>query len=900
MAKKNKDVSKAVAKIDPAAFASIFAKGMMAPSKKAPKKKDIQRAAATSLAQFSAPPGKGGRSALPPSTPLRPTFRHPKGGGKGGLWEAAGEVIPPAAKSVAKAIEAVRPKHGKGREAGYSLGGLLYTKPAKDVAYTAMGVGPGLVYAGQKEYETRGKFTLPLLENIGKSVAESFTHPIRQYNRPGGSTELLSNWLIPLTAGTGAAVRGAELGSTAAALRAGEITGTQALRRAARTAWRPQPLKREIRFQGATVHPPAYKSAVGGVMQKHVADRAMQYMLDNPNSLPAKVFKTQNPMFKGLRVLSPEQRFARMHRYQQDMLSEAKAGRATYRMGPDVGPTAAAKIAGVVTRKDISAIRRSKRAERLTKAEQKAMGPEEANHIHSTRGWMQQENHHDIWNMGTKGDKWIVKSHDFHNGEVIPIKAPPDTINLDPTKWDSNYKLANYFKNMFNVDRKKVAKNPENYRFLTADTIKGLAPHLVQVKNGRVTVESGGRLEDWAQHIDNLTQTVRVGRFYHPGYVQNSIQNRVLHLSQAGMHAFRNAYWYHHRFPEIVGKHGREDIAGALEELSGSSRAQAVIGEIPKIGEVPIKKGGRFQKFERPVERARQAGETFWHNVDDRAVRMQMLYHELSHAGYNNNAKIMDLVGRYLDRDPEAIKELTPIAWRARKEAIDYGEMTPTERATLKRLFIAYGWARGASTYSARFAFQHPVQAHIAQEIGLEGHHKVDDFFKNAGGMIPDWLEGIVPVGHNKKSPWVAETGWLPPFETPADFMQSLMTGNAGLSSEIAPGPQMALEALTGRTKYGQQLKGPKERVEEPIKETLKRFRPVGALAPFVTHKPTSTVRGGPGLAAMRLLGVPFEQIRDIEKTAKVGQQLYRAGLSRHDQIDFDRQVAFDQLPNQV
>jgi len=888
MAKKSKDVSKAVAKIDPSAIASIFAKGMMAPSKK----KDIVRAAAPGLAQFSAPPGKGGRSALPPSTPLRPALARAKGKGLdvGSVLHEAAKIaqqpaIVTAAQALGKGPKEIRGK--KTQKAGWSLGGLLYTKPFTDLAYTAEGLGPGLVYSGEQLYKTRGKYAGTMGKQFLQSLEESIKHPIRQYNRPGGSTELAGNWLLPVGFGAGTVARGVEAGATASALRAGEITAGQALRRTGRTLIRPQPMKRTLTVGGVKVHPPAFKSALGGYTQK-AADRAIQYMLDNPHNLISRAMAHNNPIFGGISTiasaLSPEHYFGRTLRYQKGMLEEARLGRSTYRLGPDVGPTAPARVLGTITRKDIAAIGKGKRATRMTRAEQQAMLPKEFDHISSSRGYTAQEYHHDLWNAGTKGDKWTAMSHALEDGELMAMKEPPNTFDLNPEKWNNEAKVSGYFQKMFMhpKDFKKVRESPEKYRFLPTNLVKGAAPYGVQIENGVVKVSDRVRVLD---SLDKLTQVIRSGRFIHPGYAQNSIQNRALHISQAGPWAFRNAYWYHHRFPEIVSKYGREDVAGGLEELSGAGRAQAVAGEI--TGDRSI------------FGRLRASGEKFWHNVDDRAVRMQMLYHELAHAGYNKNKDIIDLWDRYMAGDPEAARDLTPTAWGGRREAVDYGEMTPTERKYLKKLFIAYGWARGASTYSARFPFQHPVQAHIAQEIGQEGHHKVDEFFKNAGGMIPDWLEGIAPIGRNKTSPWAAETSWLVPQATPAEYIKAIAGRDPSLVSELGPGPLLALEAVTGRTKYGQQLHGA-QYITDPLKEAAYRFRPLGAAQPLWERKPTSTIIGGPKTAAMRFLGIPAEQIRDVQHTADVGRQLYRQGLSHHDQIDFDRRYAFEQLPNQV
>src|SRR6266516_453066 len=159
------------------------------------------------------------------------------------------------------------------RAAGWE-GGPLPLKVPRDISRAAIGLGPGMVYHAIRTYHSPIGAQKQLGVALLQSMAESVRHPIRQYQRPGGSAELLSNVALPLFAGAGIARR------------AGAVAGAEGARATARAILRPPPVERAITYKGKTVHPTAVKSALGGYMQR-VGDYVLQKQLENPDNMVA-------------------------------------------------------------------------------------------------------------------------------------------------------------------------------------------------------------------------------------------------------------------------------------------------------------------------------------------------------------------------------------------------------------------------------------------------------------------------------------------------------------------------------------------------------------------------------------------------------------------------------------
>src|SRR5215472_15014705 len=458
----------------------------------------------------------------------------------------------------------------------------------------------------------------------------------------------------------------------------------------------------------------------------------------------------------------------------------------------------------------------------------------------------------------------------------VGIKKPPASIN----KWkkyagDAN--IARQWQDMVEKDPAKLAAEPDDYSYIP----KAMWQRM------QITGPDQGHLARAMNVMDSVTQAVRAGRFLHPGYLAWAVQNGILHASQAGAFAFRNAYKIRKEFPKMTPEQKAmfDNAVGAGHFGGGIARAYE--------GKYALARMERYNERASFRSSTTQKLAHFWHNVDDRYWRRMSLAHELIHAGYKNADEWSNL----MKTNPQRFRT---IGRRAQQEAIDYSEMGPGERQTLAKLFTAWGWTRGASTYTMRFPFQHPAQAAVGMELAREGNKRVKEYYAGHNGMVPSWLEGYAPYGGGK----LFETGILNPVETLGSLMESLPGLTKGqtesLGSELSPAFGLGLELLTGQSRYGQAYRGG-ERVSKPISEMLGRFAPLAALHTFMTSKKGGgTMEQGPMEGLKQFFGIPTTKLLDPNKTAALGMKDYEQALSMPDEIKFRHDYTLQQLPHQL
>ena len=428
----------------------------------------------------------------------------------------------------------------------------------------------------------------------------------------------------------------------------------------------------------------------------------------------------------------------------------------------------------------------------------------------------------------------------------------------------------------------QVREAPNEYAFMPKRTWNQM----------RMKDPSLGMLQKPVNTMDNVTQLVRAGRFLHPGYIAWALQNGILHLSQAGMHVVRNALWVKNEYSKFsaTDKALYDNAVGAGHFGGGIARASAG-SETTHLGPV---------KLEQAIPGAKgftQKAAKFWHAVDDAPFRRMSLAHELHREGYTT----ADQVSNLMHNDPAKFRS---IARQAQREAIDYSEMSPMERATVQKMFTAWGWTRGATTYTGRFAFQHPIQFGIASQLGQQGHQAVADYYmKHGGGLPPQWLEGYLPMGKGD-SPWLGEGGVINPAQTAGELLQMLPAATKGQTESLAgmesPGLGAGLEALTGLTKYGQQLKG-NQRLTQPILDLISRFEPYAVgKSLFESKKGGGTFKQGLLPAALQEFGVPVSHLRSAKETGALGVKDFEQMLAKPDEINFRYNRALEQMPQQA
>ncbi len=109
--------------------------------------------------------------------------------------------------------------------------------------------------------------------------------------------------------------------------------------------------------------------------------------------------------------------------------------------------------------------------------------------------------------------------------------------------------------------------------------------------------------------------------------------------------------------------------------------------------------------------------------------------------------------------------------------------MNDTEKSVVRNLLFVYSWIRGASRYTARFPFQHPIQTSVFNHLGNDvGQPYLD---KTMGG-VPTFLMGSVPVGRDKNgNPLLINPFALNPLGTGMQVAQAAI-GTAQVAKPMA------------------------------------------------------------------------------------------------------------------
>jgi hypothetical protein len=473
-----------------------------------------------------------------------------------------------------------------------------------------------------------------------------------------------------------------------------------------------------------------------------------------------------------------------------------------------------------------------------------------------------------------------------HLDEYVAIKKPPskEDILKNAKAYNSEKNVGRQWDNMIQTDHEAIRSAPGDYAYIPKRTWNQM----------RFKDPSVGRVQAPFDTMDNVTQIVRSGRFMHPGYIAWALQNGILHLSQAGALAFRNAMQLHNewgKMPEIDRATadnyvGAGHFGGGIARASSGSEGTLMGGK--RIEALPLVK--RYKGFTQKAAR-------FWHAVDDAPFRRMSLIHELNRYGYHT----ADDWSRLLHTDPAKFRM---IARQAQRESIDYSEMSPLERATMQKMFTAWGWTRGATTYTGRFPFQHPIQYGAAANLGQQGQKAVEDYYmKHGGGLPPDWLSGYLPMGKGD-SPWMLEGGVINPAQTAGELLGMIPAATKGQTESLAgmesPGLGLAAELGTGLTKYGQQLKG-NQRLTQPFKDLISRFEPyaIGKSA-LESKKGGGTFMQGLGPAALSEFGVPLSHLRSTKEAGALGVKDFEQMLAKPDEINFRYNRALQLMPQQA
>jgi hypothetical protein len=624
----------------------------------------------------------------------------------------------------------------------------------------------------------------------------------------------------------------------------------------------------EARSDPYAVQLPAAKSAIGALLQTKVLDPATVRAVERG---AAPTFRAMGKQFKMPSATGILQgRYGKLIRRDLEMRQQMYRGQSEVELARQYGLPGPYGPSKEIPNADLR--------DQLHPGEiQKLAYGKGAAKVHA-------EEWHNLYNGLPGPNQHIMDNIDNY----VAIKKPPprEEILKNSGAYSSEPGIARQWdrtvvKNTENeTAASKIRANPDDYAYMPKRVWEQL----------RFKDPNLGMVQKPIQGIDNITQIVRSGRFMHPGYIAWALQNGILHLSQAGMYAFRNARQIHTDWARLsdTDKALFDNSVGAGHYGGGITRATS--------GSEATLLGGKRLETVRPIKwykgKTQQAAR-FWHTVDDAPFRRMSLIHELNRQGYHTTEDWSNL----MHTDPGKFRA---IARQSQREAIDYSEMSPAERASMQKLFTAWGWTRGATSYTGRFPFQHPIQAGVASQVGQQGEKTVQDYWSKQGGVAPSWLAGYLPMGGGK----LLESGLINPAETAASLLEEIPGATKGqtesLASMEAPGPAAILEGYTGLTKYGQHLRG-NQRLTQPLADLASRFEPYAALKSALSAKKGGgTFKEGlvPGLE--RYAGIPMSTLTDPKKTAALGMKDYEQALSMPDEIRFRHDYSVQQLPQQL
>jgi hypothetical protein len=773
-------------------------------------------------------------------------------------------------------------------------------------AQSMVNAGPGLAAAAIGTYHHPLGEPKALAKATGESMLGMVTHPGREFIT--NPSEGLTNLFTVASLGAGSFAKAGTIADAARGLQTGELTPLQA----GLKVLHPKIFERNVKIlpgnAGVRVRPPAFKSALGGYAQTKLFDPLTEKLIDartppgqmnriqmfnrewpTPNLAQKWAQRVQRPPVPSAAVRWAERHGGKL--LERDVTLKTAMERGAAEVPKMQALEAQGKLPpGFLERGPGTHQARVAGRQAVAEAQQESFA-EGALKSHANL-------HHSLYNYGAGAAESLDRDPNAYFGVNRPTTDQYGPKDL--AKYATSNMAARTWNQMIEKDPEKLKANPDAYSYIPKATWD------------RLKLEAGptGKASDMLNLIDRANQMVRSGRFMHPGYAAWAVQNGILHLSQAGPFIFRNA-WQHRNELSRLSPEDRamfENAVGAGHFSGGIARSYGGDGEssfFKDVGgakipftekEIPSIPGAAALLGKFKGATTRMAG--FWHRIDDKYWREMSMIHELNRKGYHSA------------EDWSKLMHDNPVKFRttgheAQNEAINYSEMSPTERQTLAKTMTAWGWTRGATSYSLRFPFQHPYQAQALSQIGRQGQAQVDKFYSDLGGMAPSWLRGYLPLGHGNH-PSLLGTSDINPGETAGSLIQSLPTPflqpqgpHDPLITQFGPATQGIYEALSGHDPYGKALPG--NAGEAAAGDILKRFTPLSYLNVLAkSKKGGGTFQQGLKPFLESEFGIPVRQLANPKQTAALGMKDWETSLPKPAEIQFRYNTALKQLPQEL
>jgi len=355
--------------------------------------------------------------------------------------------------------------------------------------------------------------------------------------------------------------------------------------------------------------------------------------------------------------------------------------------------------------------------------------------------------------------------------------------------------------------------------------VNGKVEGVVWVHPDFIKTFPGGDTGVWGivKAVNNIS---RFGQLYlRPAYILNWLGNAIMGAGTMGA----TEPWHYYQ-----GYMGRKLYGTAVDDLittmAGESRSESYMSRT-----------GRFRKGQERIAEG-------WNAVTDLAYRKANIYYWASRHGFYGKNGLLRLAEKDKDGHYVHAQEIRNITNRGRNDAVNFSNLTPFERETLKNIIYFYPWTSRATVWTARFAVEHPVKTAIGLHVGEQGAEET----KRLLGPLADWAQqsGMFPVGDasgptartvNPASVYTPIT-FLQTVYALRDLAQGLATG--ATTHEFARSETPFLQAFAGLA--GADLHGRAGGLlgllqQQPIASLLTRS---GVDVPLLTGKPGKTYPG--------------------------------------------------------
>lgn len=163
--------------------------------------------------------------------------------------------------------------------------------------------------------------------------------------------------------------------------------------------------------------------------------------------------------------------------------------------------------------------------------------------------------------------------------------------------------------------------------------------------------------------------------------------------------------------------------------------------------------------------------------IVDRYPRRAAFIYEARKLGFRNTEALKALL-----TDPQYSDQLRIAADKAKTAMVDFDDLSSFEKRILSRAIFVYPWLKGATVWTARYPFEHPVQA---MAFAMLYAYQQDMLDEELPGGHPYYLDNFIPLGERDGMPWGVSGRQLFTATTPIDIGKDLY--GAALDREGQP-----------------------------------------------------------------------------------------------------------------